>query len=61
MMRYRRLAPMANVLVRSEKKEMAMRLSSELGILLTSPRKSSDHGPAEAPVARVKTSTATSF
>jgi len=46
---------MANVLVRSEKKEMAMRLSSELGILLTPPpEKLRIMGPAEAPVARVK-------
>src|SRR5271157_3461753 len=55
MMRYPPFSAMANVLVRSEKKEMAMRLSSELGILLTpAPEKLRVMGPAEAPVARVK-------
>jgi primosomal protein N' (replication factor Y) len=55
MMRYPPFSAMANVLVRSEKKEMAMRLSSELGILLTPPpEKLRVMGPAEAPVARVK-------
>jgi primosomal protein N' (replication factor Y) len=55
MMRYPPFSAMANVLVRSEKKEMAMRLSSELGILLTPPpEKLRIMGPAEAPVARVK-------
>ena len=55
MMRYPPFSAMANVLVRSEKKEMAMRLSSELGILLTPPpEKLKIMGPAEAPVARVK-------
>jgi primosomal protein N' (replication factor Y) len=55
MMRYPPFSAMANVLVRSEKKEMAMRLSSELGTLLTpSPEKLRVMGPAEAPVARVK-------
>src|SRR2546423_13375776 len=46
---------MANVLVRSEKQETAMRLSSELGNKLTPPP---EHlrvmGPAEAPVPRLK-------
>ncbi|MGA2771278.1 MAG: primosomal protein N' [Bryobacteraceae bacterium] len=55
MMRYPPFSAMANVLVRSEKKEAAMRLSSELGILLTPPpEKLRVMGPAEAPVARVK-------
>jgi primosomal protein N' (replication factor Y) len=55
MMRYPPFSAMANVLVRSEKKEMAMRLSSELAILLTPPpEKLRIMGPAEAPVARVK-------
>jgi primosomal protein N' (replication factor Y) len=55
MMRYPPFSAMANVLVRSEKKEMAMRLSSELGTLLTPPpEKLRVMGPAEAPVARVK-------
>jgi len=55
MMRYPPFSAMANVLVRSEKKEMAMRLSSELAILLTPPpEKLRVMGPAEAPVARVK-------
>src|ERR1035437_9048712 len=55
MMRYPPFSAMANVLVRSEKKEMAMRLSSELGILLTPPPEQLRvMGPAEAPVARVK-------
>src|SRR5260370_8809040 len=46
---------MANVLVRSEKKEMAMRMSSELGMLLTPPpEKLRVMGPAEAPVPRLK-------
>ena len=59
MMRYPPFSAMANVLVRSEKKEAAMRLSSELGMLLTpgpegTPEKLRVMGPAEAPVARVK-------
>jgi primosomal protein N' (replication factor Y) len=46
---------MANVLVRSEKKEMAMRMSSELGNLLNPPpEKLRILGPAEAPVPRLK-------
>jgi len=43
------------VLVRSEKKEAAMRMSSELGMLLTPPpEKLRVMGPAEAPVPRLK-------
>src|ERR1022692_1595485 len=46
---------MANVLVRSEKKEMAMRMSTELGYLLNPPpEKLRVMGPAEAPVPRLK-------
>jgi len=40
MMRYPPFSAMANVLVRSEKKEMAMRLSSELGFCSRRPRRS---------------------
>jgi primosomal protein N' (replication factor Y) len=55
MMLYPPFSAMANVLVRSEKKEMAMRMSTELGTLLAPPP---EHlrvmGPAEAPVPRLK-------
>jgi len=61
MMRYPPFSAMANVLVRSEKQEMAMRLSSELAILLTPPPESSGSWGGEAPVARVKNEYATSF
>jgi primosomal protein N' (replication factor Y) (superfamily II helicase) len=55
MMHYPPFSAMANVLVRSEKKEMAMRMSSELGLLLTPPpEKLRVMGPAEAPVPRLK-------
>jgi primosomal protein N' (replication factor Y) len=55
MMHYPPFSAMANVLVRSEKKEMAMRMSSELGLLLTpAPEKLKVMGPAEAPVPRLK-------
>jgi primosomal protein N' (replication factor Y) len=55
MMHYPPFSAMANVLVRSEKKEMAMRMSSELGMLLTPPpEKLRVMGPAEAPVPRLK-------
>jgi primosomal protein N' (replication factor Y) len=55
MMHYPPFTAMANVLVRSEKKEMAMRMSSELGLLLTPPpEKLKIMGPAEAPVPRLK-------
>jgi primosomal protein N' (replication factor Y) len=55
MMHYPPFSAMANVLVRSEKKEMAMRMSSELGILLQPPpEKLRVMGPAEAPVPRLK-------
>jgi primosomal protein N' (replication factor Y) len=55
MMMYPPFSAMANVLVRSEKKEMAMRMSSELGLLLNPPpEKLRILGPAEAPVPRLK-------
>jgi len=55
MMHYPPFAAMANVLVRSEKKEMAMRMSTELGYLLNPPpEKLRVMGPAEAPVPRLK-------
>jgi primosomal protein N' (replication factor Y) len=55
MMHYPPFSAMANVLVRAEKKEMAMRMSAELGILLTPPpEKLKIMGPAEAPVPRLK-------
>ncbi len=55
MMHYPPFSAMANILVRSEKKEMAMRMSSELGMLLTPPpEKLRVMGPAEAPVPRLK-------
>jgi len=55
MMLYPPFSAMANVLVRSEKQEMAMRMSSELGVLLNPPpEKLRIMGPAEAPVPRLK-------
>ena len=55
MMHYPPFSAMANVLVRSEKKEMAMRMSTELGYLLNPPpEKLRVMGPAEAPVPRLK-------
>jgi primosomal protein N' (replication factor Y) len=55
MMHYPPFSAMANVLVRAEKKEMAMRMSSELGLLLSpAPEKLKIMGPAEAPVPRLK-------
>ena len=55
MMHYPPFSAMANVLVRSEKKEMAMRMSTELGFLLNPPpEKLRIMGPAEAPVPRLK-------
>jgi len=53
-MHYPPFSAMANVLVRSEKKEMAMRMSSELARLMTPPpEKLRVLGPAEAPMARL--------
>ena len=55
MMHYPPFSAMANVLVRAEKKEAAMRMSSELGLLLMPPpEKLKIMGPAEAPVPRLK-------
>lgn len=55
MMNYPPFSAMANVLVRAEKKEAAMRMSSELGMLLSPPpEKLRVMGPAEAPVPRLK-------
>ena len=55
MMHYPPFSAMANILVRTEKQEMAMRMSSELGHLLTPPpEKLRVMGPAEAPVPRLK-------
>lgn len=55
MMHYPPFSAMANVLVRSEKQEMAMRMSAELGMLLSPPpEKLRALGPAEAPVPRLK-------
>jgi primosomal protein N' (replication factor Y) len=55
MMHYPPFSAMANILVRSEKKEMAMRMSSELSLLITpAPEKMRIIGPAEAPVPRLK-------
>jgi primosomal protein N' (replication factor Y) len=54
-MLYPPFSAMANVLVRSEKKEMAMRMSADLGLLLNPPpEKLRVMGPAEAPVPRLK-------
>jgi primosomal protein N' (replication factor Y) len=55
MMHYPPFTAMANVLVRAEKREMAMRLSTDLGFLLAPPpEKLRVMGPAEAPVPRLK-------
>jgi primosomal protein N' (replication factor Y) len=55
MMHYPPFSAMANVLVRAEKQEAAMRMSSELGLLLSPPpEKLKIMGPAEAPVPRLK-------
>ena len=55
MMRYPPFSAMANVLVRAEKQEAAMRMSSELGMTMTpTPENLKIMGPAEAPVPRLK-------
>ncbi len=55
MMLYPPFSAMANVLVRAEKQEAAMRMSAELGLLLNpAPEKLRVMGPAEAPVPRLK-------
>ena len=54
-MRYPPFSALANVLVRSEKQEDAMRMSSEIAHLLTPPPENIKVlGPAEAPVPRLK-------
>ena len=53
-MHYPPFSAMANVLVRSQHKEMALRMSTELGRLMTpAPEKLRVLGPAEAPVPRL--------
>ncbi len=55
LMAYPPFSAMANALVRSERKELALRMSSELSLLLTPPpEKMKILGPAEAPVPRLK-------
>jgi primosomal protein N' (replication factor Y) len=55
MMSYPPFSAMANILVRAEKKEVAMRMATDLGLLLTPPpEKLRVMGPAEAPVPRLK-------
>jgi primosomal protein N' (replication factor Y) len=54
-LRYPPFSALANVLVRSEKQEDALRMSTELGRLLTPPPEGLRAlGPAEAPVSRLK-------
>ena len=54
-MRYPPFSALANVLLRSEKQEDAMRMSTEIAHLLTpSPENIKVLGPAEAPVPRLK-------
>jgi primosomal protein N' (replication factor Y) len=55
LMRYPPFSALANVLVRSESQEDALRMSGELGVLLTPPPEQIKVlGPAEAPVPRLK-------
>ena len=55
MMHYPPFSAMANILVRSEQQEQAMRWGTELGHFLTpAPEKIKILGPAEAPVTRLK-------
>src|SRR5206468_9443910 len=54
-MRYPPFSAMANLLVRSEKQDVALRLSGELGQFLSPPPQQLQiKGPAEAPVPRLK-------
>ena len=54
-MHYPPFSAMANILVRSEKQEDALRMSSEMSLFLTpAPEKLKIMGPAEAPVPRLK-------
>src|SRR4029079_14062581 len=55
MMHYPPFTAMANLLVRSEKQEEALRVSAELGrLIMPAPEKIKVMGPAEAPVPRLK-------
>jgi primosomal protein N' (replication factor Y) (superfamily II helicase) len=55
MMHYPPFSAMANILVRSQQQEQALRLSTELSLHLTpAPEKIKILGPAEAPVPRLK-------
>ena len=55
MMHYPPFSAMANILVRTEQQEQALRLSTELGYFLTpAPDRIKIMGPAEAPVPRLK-------
>ena len=55
MMRYPPFAALANIIIRGRKQEDAMRMSGEVGRLLTPPpEKMRVLGPAEAPVPRLK-------
>jgi primosomal protein N' (replication factor Y) len=55
MMHYPPFSAMANILVRAERQEQALRLSTELGHFLTpAPERIKILGPAEAPVPRLK-------
>jgi primosomal protein N' (replication factor Y) len=54
-MRYPPFAALANVVLRSEKQEDALRMSGEIAHLLTPPPENSRVlGPAEAPVPRLR-------
>ena len=54
-MRYPPFSALANILIRDEKQELAMRMSAAVGHLLTPPPEGLKIlGPAEAPVARVQ-------
>src|SRR5438046_10655613 len=54
-MRYPPFSAMANLLVRSEKQEVALRMAADLGHLLTpTPEQLKIMGAAEAPVPRLK-------
>ena len=55
MMHYPPFSAMANILVRAEQQEQALRLSTELGhFLMPAPERIKIMGPAEAPVPRLK-------
>jgi primosomal protein N' (replication factor Y) (superfamily II helicase) len=55
LMHYPPFTAMANILLRSEKQEEALRMSAEVGrLLMPAPEKMKVMGPAEAPVPRLK-------